>query len=101
MFRIILATNEYLNFGSEEIASYVLEVLKTKSRVTKRELLELTVSTEHLKHLMSQHQKDKEQIVKNEKAVKDVEKQIDELVYKLYDISYAERRIIEDYLTKF
>jgi hypothetical protein len=50
---------------------------------------------------MNQYRKDKEQIVKNERAVEELEKQIDDLVYKLYDITYAERRIIEDYLKKF
>ena len=101
-FRIILAPNEFLDFYSEHIASYVLEVLKTMKSVTKRELLELKIPpTEHLKNLMTQYPKDKEKIVENQKMVKDLEKQMDELVYKLYDISYAERRIIEDYLTKF
>jgi hypothetical protein len=38
---------------------------------------------------------------KNEEALKELEKQIDDLVYKLYDITYVERRIIEDYLKKF
>lgn len=40
-------------------------------------------------------------MVKNEKAVKELEKQIDDLVYKLYDITYAEGRIIEEYLAEF
>jgi len=101
-FRIILAPNEFLDFYSEHIASYVLEVLKTMKSVTKRELLELKIPpTEHLKNLMTQYPKDKEKIVENQKMVEDLEKQMDELVYKLYDISYAERRIIEDHLTKF
>ena len=100
--RIILATKEHIDFYSEEVASYVFEVLKTMNRITKRELLELKMPTEeHLKNLMNQYRKDKEQIVKNEKEVKELEKQIDDLVYKLYDISYRERRIIEDYLAKF
>jgi len=101
-FRIILAPNEFLDFSSEEIASYVLDALKTMNIVTKRELLELKIPPkEHLRNLMAQYRKDKEQIATNQKMVEDFEKQIDELVYKLYDISYAERRIIEDYLTKF
>ena len=101
-FRIILATNEYLDFYSEDVASYVFEILKTLNRVTKRELLELRIPQEpHLKNLLNQYRKDKEQIVKNEKAVKELEKQIDDLVYKLYDVTYKERRIIEEYLAKF
>ena len=101
-FRIILAPNEFLDFYSEEIASYVLEELKTMKIVTKRELLELKIPQQiHLKSLLSQYRKDKEQIVKNEKAVDEFERQINDLVYKLYDISYAERRIVEDYLKKF
>jgi type I restriction-modification system DNA methylase subunit len=101
-FRITLAPNEYVDFYSEEVASYVFEVLKRMHGITKRELLEFKIPAEpHLKNLMSQYLKDKEQIVKNEKAVKELEKQIDDLVYKLYDITYAERRIIEDYLKKF
>jgi len=102
VYRIILATKEHIDFYSEEVASYVLEVLKTMSRITKRELLELKIPQQpHLKNLLNQYRKDKEQIVKNEKAVKELEKQIDDLVYKLYDVTYRERRIIEDYLTKF
>jgi len=101
-FRIILATNEFLDFPSEEVASYVLEVLKTMKNVTKRELLELKIPpNEHRRNLMIQYRKDNEQIVECQKVVQNLEKQIDELVYKLYDISYAERRIIEEYLTKF
>jgi len=101
-FRIIFAENEFIDFYSEETASYVLEVLKTMDRITKRELLEFKIPTQpHLRNLMHQYQKDKEQIVKNEKAVEELEKRIDDLVYKLYDITYAEKRIIEDYLKKF
>jgi len=77
-------------------------VLKTLNRIAKRELLELKIPAQpHLKSLMDQYRKDKEQIVKNEKAVKELEKQIDDLVYKLYDITHQERRIIEQYLAKF
>jgi type I restriction-modification system DNA methylase subunit len=101
-FRIILAPNEFLDFYSEQIATYVLEVLKTMNSVTKQELLKLKIPQQpHLKNLLSMYQKDKEQIVKNEKAIEELEKQIDDLVYKLYGITYAERRIIEDYLKKF
>jgi len=101
-FRIILAPNEYVDFYSDEVASYVFEVLKTMNRITKREFLELKIPSQpHLKRLMNQYRKDKEQIVENEKAVKELEKQIDDLVYKLYDITYPERRIIEEYLAKF
>jgi len=102
VFRINLAPNEYVDFSSEEVASYVFEVLKTMNRVTKRELLELKIPTQpYLKELLNQYRKDKEQIVKNEKAVEELEKQVDDLVYKLYDITYTERRTIEDYLKKF
>jgi type I restriction-modification system DNA methylase subunit len=102
IFRIILGPTEFLDFYTEEVASYVLEVLKTLNIVTKRELLELKIPThKYLQNLLKQYQKAKERIVENEKTVEDLDKQIDELVYKLYDISYAERRIIEDYSTKF
>lgn len=101
-FRINLASGEYVDFSSEEVASYILDVLKTIKRITKRELLELKIPQQpHLKNLLNQYRKDKEQIVKNEKAVEESEKQIDDLVYKLYDITYPERRIIENYLKKF
>ena len=102
VFRIILATEEHVDFYSEEVASYVFEVLKTLSSITKRELLELKIPRKpHLKNLLNQYQKDREQIVKNEKAVKELEKQIDDLVYKLYEMTYKERRIIKEYLAKF
>lgn len=102
IFRINLAPGDYIDLGSEEVASYVLGVLRTHDRITKRELLELKTPQEpHLKNLLNQYQKDKERIVKNEKAVEELEKQIDDLVYKLYDITYKERRIIEEYLAKF
>jgi len=48
-------------------------VLKTLNRITKRELLELKIPAQaHLKSLMDQYRKDKEQIVKNEEAVKEL-----------------------------
>lgn len=102
IFRIIIARGEYIDFYSEEVASYVLEVLKTFDRITKRELLELKIPQRApSKNLMNQYRRDKEQIIENGKAAKELEKQIDDLVYKLYDITYKERRIIEEYLTKF
>ena len=102
VFRINLAPNEYIDFGSEEIASYVFEVLKNLNRITKRELLELKIpQPPYLKNLMERYKNDEEQVVKNERAVKELEKQIDDLVYRLYDITYKERRIIEEYLSKF
>jgi len=101
-FRIILATDEFIDLGSEQIASYVFEILGSMGRVTKRELLEMEIPEQQpLKSMLSQYKRDKDQKVKNEKAVEELEKQIDDLVYKLYDISYAERRIVEDYLKKF
>ena len=101
-FRIILAPKEYVDFHSDDVASYVFEVLKIMSSATKRELLELKIPQHpNLKNVLHQYRKDKEQIVKNEKAVKELEKQIDDLVYKLYDITYKERRTIEEYLAKF
>lgn len=102
IFRIILATDGYLDFGSEEVASYVFDVLKTFNRITQRELLELKIPTQdHLNTLMQRHKNDKDQIVQNDTAVKELEKQIDDFVYKLYDITHRERRIIEEYLAKF
>jgi hypothetical protein len=101
-FRIILAKNEFIDFYSEEIASYVFEKLKNMSRITKRELLELQVPQQpHLKNLLNQYRKDKEQIVKDGKAIDEIEKKIDDLVYESYDITYKERKIIGDYLKKF
>jgi hypothetical protein len=101
-FRVILATNEFIDFYSIEVATYVFEVLKNMNKITKRELLELKIPQQpYLNNLMNQYREDKEQVVKNEKVVEELEKQIEDLVYKLYDISYAERRIIEDFLKKF
>lgn len=102
MFRIILATDEYLDFVSEEVASYVFDVLKRFDRITQRELLELEIpERDHLTTLLQRHKNDKDQAVKNEEAVKELEKHVDDLVYKLYDMTYKERRIIEEYLAKF
>lgn len=101
-FRIILAPNEYVDFYSEEVASCVWETLKTLKVVSKRELLEMKIPKEtHLKTLMNRYQKDKEKLVENEKAIEELERQIDDLVYKLYGITDAEKRIIENYLKKF
>ena len=102
IFRINLAPNEFIEFSSEEVASYVLEALKTRTKITKRELLELEIPSEdHLKKVLNLYRKDKERIVKNKKIIEDLEKQIDDLVYKLYNITYAQRRIIEDFVKKF
>lgn len=102
IFRIILDTGEYVDFYSEDVASYVFEVLKTKTITTKRELLELKIpSGEYLRSILYQNRRDRDQIHKNEKTVEELEKQINDLVYKLYDITYKEGRIIEEYLAKF
>ncbi|RLI41835.1 hypothetical protein DRO69_11115, partial [Candidatus Bathyarchaeota archaeon] len=64
-FRISLASNEYVDFSFEEVASYVLEVLNTMNRITNRELLEMKIPAQpHLKNLLSRYRKDKEQITK-------------------------------------
>jgi adenylate kinase family enzyme len=84
------------------LASFVLERLRALNRVTKREVLELKIPQQpYLNYLIDRYQKDKEQVVKEQKCIEELEKQIDDLVYKLYDITYAERRIIKDYLKKF
>ena len=101
-FRINLARNEYIDFSSEEVATYVYEVLKKVKRLTKHELLELKIPQKpHLKNVLNEYRMDKEQIAKNRKVIEELEKQIDNLVYKLYNITYAERRIIENYLKKY
>jgi len=100
--RIIFAAREFVDFYSEEVASYILEVLKAFERLTKPELLELKIPHEsNLRNVLNQYRKDKEQIVKNEKAVKELEKHIDDTVFRLYHITYKERRIIDNYLAKF
>lgn len=101
-FRIILASDEFIDFSSEQVASYVYEILKSMGRVTKRELLEMKIPEQQpLKSMLSQYKRDKDQKVKNEKTVEELERQLDDLVYKLYDLSYVERRIVENYLKKF
>jgi type I restriction-modification system DNA methylase subunit len=101
-FRIILHTNEFIDFHTEDIATYVFEMLRRKERITKRELLEFKILQKpYLKTLLNQNKRDKEKSITGEKQFEDLSKQIDDLVYKLYDISYAERRIVEGYLKKF
>jgi len=101
-FRINLARNEYIDFSSEEVATYVYEVLKKVKRLTKHELLELKIPQKpQLKNVLNEYRMDKEQIAKNRKVIEELEKQIDNLVYKLYNVTYAERRIIENYLKKY
>lgn len=101
-FRIILGKGDFVDFSSEEEASYALEALKNTNKATKRELLEIRFPKyPHLELILSQFRKDREEIVENGKTVKKLERQLDEIVYKLYDITYKERRIIEEYLAKF
>jgi type I restriction-modification system DNA methylase subunit len=101
-FKLIFGADEFIDFDSEEIASYVLELLKKVDRITKRELFDFKIPRQsHLRHLLGQYRKDKEQITKNKKMIEELEKQIDDLVYRLYEIDYAERRIIENYLKEF
>lgn len=101
-FRIILGASEFIDLGSEQVASYVFEILKNVGRITKRELLEMRIpQQEHLKITLSQFRHDKEKIVKDAKTVRELEKQIDDLVYRLYNIDLGERRVIEGYLKKF
>jgi hypothetical protein len=100
-FRIHLSPSDYVDFSSEEIATYVWQVLAHINTITKRELLELKIPQQsHLKNLLNQYRRDKEQIVRNVKAVEEMETQIDGMVYELYDV-YRERKKIEDYLVKF
>ncbi len=76
--------------------------MKKVKRLTKHELLELKIPQKpHLKNVLNEYRMDKEQIAKNRKVIEELEKQIDNLVYKLYNITYAERRIIENYLKKY
>jgi hypothetical protein len=101
-FRVILSTNEYVDFSSEETASYVLEVLKTMKRVTRGEILDLRIPQKpHLKELFGSHRRDVAQLEKDKHAIAELERRIDELVFSLYDMNYTEQRIIEDYLNRF
>jgi type I restriction-modification system DNA methylase subunit len=100
-FRVILATGEYLDFGSEEPASYLLEVLRKSDRITRRELFDISVPQQpYLKTILGRHQKDKALVADIEKTVRDSEKQMDDLVYSLYELNRSEVRIIENYLKR-
>jgi len=102
VFRITLATNEFIDFYTDVFASYVLELLKMKKTVTRRELLELKLPPQsHLGNLMREYSRDTQQVIKNNKEVTKFEKQIDDLTYNLYGLSYKERGIVEKYLEKF
>lgn len=101
IFRVILADDEFVDFNSEVFASYVLELLKRKNEITKRELLELRLPhPTQLKSLLSVYSRDKQQLLENEKMIEKLGKQVDELVYRLYDMNNSEKRIVEDLLKK-
>jgi hypothetical protein len=100
-FRVILAMGEYLDFGSEEPASYLLEVLRKSDRITRRELFDISVPQQpYLKTILGRHQKDKALVADIEKTVRDSEKQMDDLVYSLCELNRREVRIIENYLKR-
>lgn len=54
----------------------------------------------YLKSILGQQRKDTALIADIEKAVRDSEKQIDDLVYSLYELNRSEVRIIENYLKR-
>ena len=100
VFRILLGTNEYLDFRSEELATYVFRTLEKATRVTKRELLEMKIPHSDLKRILQEYEADKALVIQNEREIKQLEKRINNLVYELYDTPLGERRTIEKYLAE-
>jgi len=99
-YKLALTKDDYILFGSREMAEYVFEWLKKKERVRRSELLELKVPEEAAK-VMDEFSSDKNRVDEIRKEVERLEGEIDELVYELYGLDAKDREVIEEFLRKF
>jgi len=102
-FRIIITMGEYIDLFSKYEQLYVYEWLRTKigEIVTRDELIRLNIPSERLKEILDELESDKKHIEHIKKTINDIEMQIDNLVYELYDITEEERWTIEQYLARY
>ena len=101
-YRVFIHKEDYVDFDSQDDADYVLKYLSRCNEITQRELRQLMIpSAEQVRHIMKECDKDNERIQELQKKISELKKKLDHLVYELYDITYKERRTIDEYLAKF
>lgn len=102
LHKLSLDNDNYITFASRELAEYVLEWLKRRKRVRRRELLGLEVPSEkEVVKVMKEFSGDQERVEELKGEVKRLEGEIDELVYDLYGLNAKDRKVIEEFLRRF
>lgn len=101
-YRLKIAKKEYFTFRTFNEARYVQKLLRKRGKVTKSELIALEIPTKgNLDKIMRQYDQDVNKIEEIKDTVKKLEDEIDELVYQLYGLDSEDKKVIEEYLTKF
>ncbi len=102
LYKLSLDKDNYITFASRELAEYVLEWLRRRKRVRRRELLGLEVPSEkEVVKVMKEFSGDRKRVEELKGEVKRLEGEINELVYELYGLDAKDRKVIEEFLEKF
>ncbi|KXA90831.1 hypothetical protein AKJ57_03535 [candidate division MSBL1 archaeon SCGC-AAA259A05] len=79
----------------------MIESLGNRERITREEFLELEIPTEEeLSEVMNEFHADKNRIREIEEGVKELESEINELVYDLYGLDEEEIETVEEFLKR-
>jgi hypothetical protein len=101
--RIVLGKNDFIDvkeIDSDLKEEYVIKTLKgRKARKYEEFRIKIPRSDAMVKKILDMYEKDKERM--REKSIRELEKEINERVYKLYGLNEEDKKVIEEFLEKF
>lgn len=102
LYRLWINKQDYIDFDHQNMAEYVRQCLQKKDKIRRDEMLKLKVPIgEHLEKITLEFNKDRRRTEEIKKKIQKLEKEIDELVYGLYDLNNEDTKIIEEFLGRF
>jgi len=100
-YKLMLTKGNHITFSTREQAEYVLNWLRRRDRVSRREILELEIPLkDYLHKIMKEYGGDKKKVDEIKQEVKKIEEEIDELVFDLYGLSKNDREVINSFLER-
>ena len=102
LYKLLLTEDDYILFSSKAMAECALEQLKHKNKIHIDEIYDLELPQEKdAEKVLKEFLNDKMKVEEIRKEIKKLEREIDELVYDLYELDTKDREIIEEFLRKF
>jgi type I restriction-modification system DNA methylase subunit len=101
--KLIMKKGHTLTFKNQGDTEFAFELLKSKERVSKSELLSMKLpSSKEIKKCMEKYRSDVKQIEKAEEQIKDVQEKLDNIIaIELYGLSKEDIDIIDKFLEKW